>query len=159
MRALFVAATYGLSLLLAAAPARAVENLTGTWEGTMKCAGIDNGAPAKRKQAVTIEILDDGAEGVLLEIVPLAQRFIGFVVAASPKPEVGIVSAASCNFDIPGYRGDMIQGGVKTKPGSDKASVKLILLTMDEEVNAALVCKVSAKRTATAAPAIDVCTF
>jgi hypothetical protein len=108
---------------------------------------------------VTIEILDDGDEGVLLEIVPLAQRFIGFVVAASPKPEVGIVSAASCNFDIPGYRGDMIQGGVKTKPGSHKASVKLILLTMDEEVNAALVCKVSAKRTATAAPAIDVCTF
>jgi hypothetical protein len=45
MRAIFVAATYGLSLLLAAAPALAVESLTGTWEGTMKCAGLDNGAP------------------------------------------------------------------------------------------------------------------
>ena len=159
MRAIFVAATYGLGMLLAAAPALAVESLTGTWEGTMKCAGLDNGAPAKRKQAVTIEILDDGDEGVLVEIVPLAQRFVGFVVAASPMPQAGILSAASCSFDVPGYRGDMIQGPVKTKPGSDKAAMKLVFLTMDEEVNAALVCRVSAKRTATAPPAIDACTF
>jgi hypothetical protein len=68
----------GLFLLLALEPASAVESLTGTWEGVLRCEVLDSGATTRSKVAATLEIVDDGPGGVRVEVVSTDYLFIGF---------------------------------------------------------------------------------
>jgi hypothetical protein len=147
-----------LGAFLAAAPAGAVENLTGTYEGKIKCQSLVNGVFDTFKQDLTVEILDDGAEGVAVELVTFDPRaFIGFVVPF-PKPQSGVLSAGACAFASPGnLNGGTLQGEVKTKPGSDKASVRFNVTLMDDATLTAETCLVTAKRVSSTAPTLPVC--
>jgi hypothetical protein len=130
---------------LAAAPAAAVESLTGTWEGTLKCTGTDSGTPVKTKTAVTINVQD--GDGVALSIVgPGAPGiFYGFVVADTAKPLTGILTGATCGVVEEGA-GGVMHVDVKTKTGDLKASMKGDILLMNQEGGDATACTLTAKR-------------
>jgi hypothetical protein len=139
--------------LVSAAPAGAVQNLTGTYEGKIRCESLETGgAPEKAKQDVTVAILD-GVDGVSVQVVSFSdQAFVGYVIAVGPKPDLGILSAASCGFASPAnLSGGILQGPVKTKAGSDKASIRTVLTFMNG-ANVAQSCLVTAKRVSTAEP-------
>ena len=130
--------------LLAAAPAAAVENLTGTWYGRWKCTGIPDVRPAKPAvpSGVEMTVIDDGA-GVVLN---LGFYIYGYVVPHASKPSTGIFTGTSCgNINTDGV-GHMAHFEVKTKPGDVKATMRGELLSMHRELGHARRCKFTATR-------------
>jgi hypothetical protein len=146
----------GLFLLFALAPASAVESLTGTWEGVLRCEVLDSGATSKSKVATTVQIVDEGP-GVSIEIVSTDYLFVGFVVAQGAKPEKGVLSAASCAFGWDNLDGGTLQGDVRVEAGGAKASLRAQLTIMGRVQEIARSCTLTAKRVNTAAPDIIAC--
>jgi hypothetical protein len=100
-----------------------------------------------------VAIVDGGVEGVSVQVVSFSdEAFVGYVIAVGPKPDLGILSAASCGFASPqNLSGGILQGPVKTKAGSDKASIRTVLTFMNG-ATVAQTCLVTAKRVSTAEP-------
>jgi hypothetical protein len=116
---------------LAASPAAALENLTGTWEGRWRCTGLANGAPLNSAEPVTMEVTHDG-DGIVLVMNGGMELIYGFVVSDTGRPSAGIITGVSCgtiNIDIVGST-SMAHFAVKTKAGDVKASMKGDLLLM-----------------------------
>jgi hypothetical protein len=154
-----VAIGIGLCSLVSAAPAGAVQNLTGTYLGKIRCESLAaGGVPDRSKQDVTVEIVHDGAGDASVEVVGFSvEAWIGHVVSVGAKPDIGILSAASCGFASPlALSGGVLQGPVKTKTGSDKASIRFVVTVFDE-ANLAQTCLVTAKRTSTTEPTLPDC--
>jgi hypothetical protein len=157
MNARSAAISIGLCSLLAAAPASAVESLSGTWEGTLKCQTLDSGTTTKTKVDQTVAIEDLGEEGVVLNLQSTKGLFNGFVVADGKKPQNGILSAAGCGFNQPDLEGGVLQLEVKTKAGDVKASLKGDLLLMDLDEDIAESCTLTAKRVSNSVPKLPLC--
>ena len=147
----------GLVLLVALEPAAAVESLTGTWEGVLRCEVLDSGATTKSKVATTLEVVDDGPGGVRVELVSTDYLFIGFVVAQTAKPEKGVLSAASCAFGWDSLDGGTLQGDVRVKAGGGKASLRAQLTIMGLVQEIARSCTLTAKRVNKAEPDVVSC--
>ncbi|HVH05653.1 MAG TPA: hypothetical protein VNE71_06615 [Myxococcota bacterium] len=148
---------FALALLLSSSTASAVESLTGTWEGVLKCETLDSGNVTKSKVATTLEIRDFGGGSVAVELVSTDLLFLGFVVAQGSKPERGVLSAASCAFGWDNLDGGTFQGDVRVKPGSGKASLRAQLTIMGAVQELARSCTLTAKRVNTAEPDVDAC--
>jgi hypothetical protein len=146
-----------LGSALSAAPASAVESLTGTWEGTLKCQTLDSGNVTKSKVDQTVVIQDGGVKGIGLNLVSTKGTFFGFVVADGKKAENGQLSAASCAFNAPALAGGVLQADLKTKSGDVKASLKGDLLLMDEDNGIIESCSISVKRVSLEGAAIPLC--
>jgi hypothetical protein len=147
----------GLFLLSALQPAAAVESLTGTWEGVLRCEVLDSGETTRSKVAVTLEIEDDGPGGVRIEILSTDYLFVGFVVAQAEKPEKGVLSAASCAFGWDNLDGGTLQGDVRVKAGGGKTSLRAQLSIMGLVQELARSCTLTAKRVNTAEPDVTSC--
>jgi hypothetical protein len=144
------------AVLLLASPATAVESLTGTWEAKLNCSGIDSGALGKQKIETTIDIVDLGGGQILFDMgaYPTGQAY---VISETAKPERGVVSGLTCEFDATAQNGLLLRASAKTKPGSDDASLKGILVIFEEPDAESAVCKLSAKRVSTAATKLEGC--
>jgi hypothetical protein len=151
------AISFALCGFLAAAPAAAVESLTGTWEGTLKCQTTDSGIRTKTKVDQTVAIEDLGVDGVTMQLVSTEGVFNGFVVADEKKAENGVLSAVSCNFSDQTFAGGVLNVEVKTKTGDPKASLKGDLILMNDEEDVARTCQLSVKRVSQTAPKILGC--
>lgn len=147
----------GLCSVLSAAPALAVEPLTGTWEGSLKCQTLDSGTVTKPKSDQTVIISDGGVDGLLMNLVSTKGIFEGFVVADGKKPANGQISAASCDFSNDNLIGGVLQADVKTKAGDEKASLKGELLLMHEVNGIIESCSISVKRVSLKGAAIPTC--
>jgi hypothetical protein len=149
----------GLGSVLSAAPALAVESLSGTWEGSLKCQTLDSGTTTKSKVDQTVVIGDSGKDGIRVHLVSTKGVFEGFVVADGNKPANGQISVVRCDFDStdPTLFGGVLQADVKTKAGDEKASLKGDLLFMDEENGIIESCSVSVKRVSLKGAAIPLC--
>jgi hypothetical protein len=146
-----------LALLVFASPASALENLTGTWEGVLKCRTLDGGETGKTKEAVTLEVVDSGVGGLQMELLGTDLLFIGFTVAESGNAQKGVLSSASCGFAFDNLDGGTLQADVKTKAGSPKASLKARLSLMTAAQGIARSCTLNAKRVNDAQPDIIGC--
>jgi hypothetical protein len=157
MNARSTAISIGLCGLLAGAPAAAVENLTGTWEGSLKCQTLNSGTTTKTKEDQTILVNDGGVEGVTLSLVSTEGVFDGFVVADGKKAVNGVLTAASCNFGGESLAGGVLRVELKTKTGDLKASLKGDLILMNEENAVTEACTLTAKRVSQAPPKFEGC--
>ena len=146
-----------LGSVLSAAPAVAVESLTGTWEGSLKCQTLDDGTVTKPKSDQTVVIADSGVDGIRVHLVSTKGVFEGYVIADGKKPANGMISVASCGFNDPDLVGGVLQGDVKTKAGDEKASLKGELLLMNEENGIIESCSLSVKRVSLKGAAIPLC--
>jgi hypothetical protein len=147
----------GLGAALSAAPALAVESLTGNWEGSLKCQTLDSGTTTKPKFDQTVVISDGGVDGIRVHLVSTKGIFEGFVVADGKKPANGQISVVSCDFSGTNLVGGVLQADVKTKAGDVKASLKGDLLLMDETNGIIESCSLSVKRVSLKGAAIPTC--
>jgi hypothetical protein len=159
MRTRILALPAGLALLLFVAPASALESLTGTWEGVLKCATLDSGTRSKTKVATVLEIVDSGPGGLQIELVSSDLLFVGFVVADGAKPDKGALSAASCAFAFDELDGGTLQADVKTRAGAAKATLKARLSLMGAVQEIVRSCTITAKRVSADEPDIIGCAF
>jgi hypothetical protein len=141
-------------LALAAGPASAIESLTGSYTGKLKCTGTDNGAPVKTTTTVTVTVSDGGAEGIAVNVPGGGGIYFGFSVADTAKPLTGHVTGATCGeIEAEPLLGGALHLDVVTKAApSTKASMKGSIILMDDEGNDATACTLNVKRTDTTAP-------
>jgi hypothetical protein len=137
-----------LGVALAAAPAAALENANGSYEGKLKCKGLAGGDREKTKLDVEIGVQDDGAGNVKLGIETLG-TFNGFLLTDTGKPETGTLSAVSCTLDTVDQTGHALHADVKIKAGSAKASLKGNVIRMDKSGETASLCELKADRVST----------
>ena len=146
----------GLALLLGA-PARAVEDLSGTYEGKLRCATTTAGLTTKTKQDVSVEVVDSGTHGVLFEVVTVEDRIVGLVIEDAQKAEDGILPAASCDYEAFEQVGVVARLAVHTKAGTEKASLKGALLRSNIDTATSSSCTLDVKRVSTVVPEIEPC--
>ena len=91
--------------LLGSASAGAVTDLTGTYEGKLRCTTTTDGVVAKTKQEVSVGVME-GERVTTLEIFGIADRIIGRLIEDAVKSDRGILPAVSCGFS------DFVQEGV-----------------------------------------------
>jgi hypothetical protein len=146
-----------LVLLAAAAPAAAVESLTGTWEGTLKCRALNGASVLKSKVPVTLEIVDSGPGGFQAQLVSTDLIFVGFVVPESATSDKGAASGLTCGLSYDDLDGATLQANVKTKAGSEKASMKGRVTRMGAVQGLTSDCTLTAKRTSATEPDLIPC--
>lgn len=140
----------------AAAPAGAVENLTGTYEGKLRCRSIASGVTDKTTIPVTVEVGHQN-DLVTIDLAGLVEAIQGYVVSAQDKPQNGVVAAASCGFDSQNLDGAVLHAEVRTKPGSEKASIQGTLIRTHPVEYQVELCSFRVKRVSTVPPNLTPC--
>jgi len=143
-------------LALAAAPAGAIESVSGTYEAKVSCKGIAGGVKGKQKMEVDLQVVDNGDGTLLLDWEGL-QNGLGYVLTETAKPENGVVSGIACTLSPAGLDGWAFRADAKIKAGSDEGSMKGTLLILDDVEQESATCKVTAKRVSAVAPKLSGC--
>jgi hypothetical protein len=150
--------TFALGLALAAAPASAIDPLTGTYEGKFSCKGSNAGTPTKAKGDATV-LVSDG-ENVLMRVsengTPVGGDFILLHIEETVKQDRSKVAGADCGLLNVG-RGVALEADAVIKSGSEKGTLKGIYIRMGEKPSRIDVCTFTVKRTATTDPEVAGC--
>ena len=145
----------GLSLL-SSVSAGAVTDLTGTYEGKLRCTTTTDGVVAKTKQEVSVGVMDGGEEqGVTLEIFGVEDRIVGLLIEDAVKSDRGILPAVSCDFSDFDQEGVVVRLEARTKAST--ASLKGVVLRTSLEGKSSASCQLDVKRVSTQTPDIGVC--
>lgn len=156
--------TRGLALLLAlaplAAPAYAIDSLTGTYEGKASCKGVFGDVATKVKYDIEIR-LSEQKDGVVMttffEGAMGSDLYRSYHVEVADKPDRAKIGGVTCTLateaDVTGIA---LQGDVVIKPGSAKGTIKgtYTLYSAPPILDA---CTFSVKRTSTAPPKVIGC--
>jgi autotransporter translocation and assembly factor TamB len=152
-------ACIGLSLP-ASLPAGAVGDLTGTYEGKLRCVTTVDGVVEKTKQDVSVAVIDAGdQDGVTLEIFGVADRIAGLLIEDAIRDDRGILPAVSCDYEAFDPNGVVVRLEGRTKLGA--ASLKGIVLRTSISLPSSASsssCTLDVKRVSTDPPDIEVCT-
>jgi hypothetical protein len=140
---------------LAAAPAAALESASGSYEGKLKCKGLDTGSAEKTKQDVEVGVFDE-AGSILMNIEGVG-TFFGFLLTNTSKPETGTFSAVSCALSAVSQTGQALHADVKINAGSEKGSLKGKLIRMDVQGEEASLCELKVDRVSALAPKLSSC--
>jgi hypothetical protein len=142
---------------LLAAPAGAIEPLGGTYDVKFTCKGIAQGVKGSYKfeSELHLQALDE--DDLRFSIEQLAGGS-GYLLTDAKKPANGTLEAVGCNL-VPeaSYQGVVLHLDVKTKVGSDAASLSGTMILFDRGVNAGNVCKLKARRVNTSPVEIPAC--
>jgi hypothetical protein len=144
----------GLSLL-GSVSAGAVTDLTGTYEGKLRCTTTADGVVAKTKQDVSVGVMDGGAEGVTLEIFGVEDRIVGLLIDDAVKNDRGILPAVSCGFSDFDQEGVVVRLEARTK--APAASLKGTVLRTSLSGKSSSICALDVKRVSTQTPDIGIC--
>jgi hypothetical protein len=156
--ATFVAAA--ALVLGAGAPARAIDSLTGTYEGKMSCKGQSGINATKTKADIKIDVLD--AEVDLLQVTVLPVLPVGAVVellVLGPlvKPDRAKIGGVDCTLERLAKSGIALQADAVIKPGSEKGTLKGSFFHYEGAASIVDVCTFAVKRTTTTAPELLGC--
>lgn len=149
-------------MLLAGAPAEAIDSVTGTYAGKLSCHENASGAVSKFKQDVTVEILLVGAIfnlDILAGMTSVAESVRGVVVADAAKADRATLAGVDCILGAMTLRGTALDANIVIKPGSEKGTVKGTLIQLDSEGSTSRICSLTAKRTSTADLSVFECIF
>jgi hypothetical protein len=163
MRDAVLASLAAAALIGTGAPARAIDNLTGTYTGKLACRTYEPGEkPAKSKRDVTIEVVDNAQDPLVYLRISAGVAPIGETIHVSrypdAKPDRVKLAGADCSFDVYSQTGVALQAEAAIPSGSEKGTLKGTLSRQTEAPPALEICTFSAKRTATEPPTgINVC--
>ena len=147
--------------LVLAAPAGAAEDISGSYAGKLSCKGLANGAAAKVKKDITIDVVESviGFSMQIREGSTLIGDFLlGFVMDDAAKPDRAKLFGVDCNMDLVQLSNLTLIGDAVAKAGSDKATLKGSLTDTTAKTQI-LDCTFSVKRTSTTAPKFEGCTL
>lgn len=140
--------------LLGSMSAGAVTDLTGTYEGKLRCTTTTDGVVAKTKQDVSVGVMDD-ARSVTLEIFGVEDRIVGRLIEDAVNSDRGVLPAVSCGFSDFVQEGVVVRLEVRTKPQA--ASLKGTVLRTSLEEESSATCSLDVKRVSTQTPDIGIC--
>jgi hypothetical protein len=161
LRTSWIGGCAGLALFTSG-PALAVGDLSGTYEGKLRCETTAEGVVTRTKQDVVVEVDDAKTRGVTFEILAGAgqaveDRIIGLVIQDGLKAENGVLPAASCDYESFDQVGLVARLAVRVRADGTKASLKGALLRSDIEEATSSICTLDVKRVATEVPVVDPC--
>ena len=132
---------------LAASPALALEDLTGSWLGTATCDVVSAALHDKTKIDVTVVIDDDPTGNAFLTLDAVTYHVV--VIEDPDSPAKGRVGGQECNAN-PDLGVDVLALSVKAKDGSDKGTMSgELVVTRTGKAPRVSVCKVKLKRVST----------
>jgi hypothetical protein len=140
---------------LAATSAGAVTDLTGTYEGRLRCTTTTDGVVEKTKLDVTVAVMEGQNGIVTVEIVDVADRIVGALVEDAVKEDRGILPAVSCGYSDFEQEGAVLRLEARTKNGA--ASLKGVVLRQSFDAKTSSSCQLDVKRVSTATPDIGIC--
>ena len=152
--------TVAAAALALGAPARALEDISGTYAGKMSCKGYSNAAPSKAKHDVTIEVLE-GKVNVLRILIGMNQLGANVqftMIEDSAKQDRGKVGGVDCTLGWLTQNGLSVQADAVVKAGGEKGSLKGEVQHLDAQ-GIIETCSFSVKRTSTTPPQLGVCQF
>lgn len=151
----------GTLALAVGLPAAALDNLSGTYEGKLRCRQTVAGVTTKSKQAAVVLVDQDMDGSLALDVsasgVPLAGVIFGRVVPDATRPNRGSLAAVECGLDVLSELGAMIHADAVVKPGSAKGSLKGTLIDLDASGSTVRLCTFKVKRTSTVTPPMSLC--
>jgi hypothetical protein len=143
-----------LFVLLAAAPAAALGNLTGTYEGLLACELVPGSGKLDFRLETGFDVADNGAGVLAFRLLNNGLLFRGAV--DSEHPDRGRLGALLCSFNgVTG--GNLFHGLATAKEGSDKASLNLQFIDMFIGSQSVGYCTFKGKRVSTKLPAPVAC--
>jgi hypothetical protein len=157
LRTLSPVAFAGLALSLAA-PSRAIGDLSGTYEGKLRCETTENGVVSRTKEDVTVlvAVIDDGP-AVAVEIVTVQDKILGYLIDDAVKAESAVLQAMSCFYESLDQTGLVARLAARNKVPSQKASLKGTLLRSDIPAGKSATCTLDVKRVSVTPPEIALC--
>jgi hypothetical protein len=150
------------AVLALAAPAGALGDFVGTYEGKLRCRENAAGVLAKTKQDLRIELTSPAlnlfAAQVFASEQVYAYRMEGYVVQQVAKPDRATLSAPTCDFSALSNNGVVMHAELTAKDDSDKAALKGTLLRLTGTGGSTSeLCTFTAKRTSSADPVVSAC--
>ena len=137
------------ALALASGPAHALDDLTGTYEGSLSCESTNTVTTERVTQDATL-YLDDANDGNAFAYLNNSGLTFRLGVLSPSSPDAGALGGPSCSIS-PDTGGYVLQASVKAKAGSEKASLRgeLIATNVGASSHLVQVCRLSLKRTST----------
>ena len=138
-----------LVCVLAAPPAGALGDLTGTWEGTISCTHFATAGTERTKNDIALGLHDD-IGGLLAHFqgTPIRLQRVAF----TNSPAKGALTGVSCAID-PEEGGYTFHLAVTAKEGSEKGTMKgTFVVTGHPDNPGGSLCKLRAKRVSNAIP-------
>ena len=162
MRDAVLASLAAAALIGAGAPARAIDDLSGTYTGTLACRTYEPGEkPAKSKRDITIEVSDIAQDPLVYLRIFDGDTPIGGTIHASrypdAKPDRVKLAGADCTFDVYSQDGVAFRTDAVIPSGSAKGTLKGTLSRQTPTPPTLEICTFAAKRTATEPTGIDIC--
>jgi hypothetical protein len=146
--------------LAAAAPALAIDDMTGVYNGKASCRGYAGGVPTRSKADVSLSVAEDTTIRMLItfDAVLIGGTIPVFRIADTAKLDRAKLQGLDCASNVSSNRSLTVVGDVVIKPGSEKGTIKGLLIRRNAEKPGAIEqCTFSAKRTSTELPEILPC--
>lgn len=143
--------------LCIAAPAAALGDLTGTYQGSLSCDSTTDAESTRSKSEATVYVDDNGSGNVFLYLNNSLQIFRAAVVAPGGGDQ-GRLGGPACAIS-PATGGWTIRAAVKAKPGSTSASMKgeFVTFSVGASSHYVQVCRFSLQRVSLGDPNITAC--
>jgi hypothetical protein len=145
MRTATLVAAFAAGSWIMAAPAAALESLTGVYDAKVSCKNLDSGVSQPYKQDEELALVDVG-DGTA-RFSTMERTGLAYVLTETAKPDHGVLSGTSCDLRPDSLNGVILRLDVNTKPADPKLKGTLILLGNDGSFSAS--CKFTAKRVST----------
>jgi hypothetical protein len=137
-----------VTAILAAAPARALPDLTGSWTGTLVCDAIAQIGGATHSKAPVTLVVDDTQTGLAYARLAVLQFHVT-VLADPDAPAKGRIGGPECNNSF-AETTSVLQLSVKAKDGSAKGTLAGELVTTSIGTQRGVqVCRLKLKRATT----------
>ena len=145
MRIAGIAAAFAAGVSTLAAPAGAVDDLTGVYTAKVSCKNIDSGTVEPFKSEEQFLVVDEGTGFVRFQTMGRGPGR-AFLETVTAKPDLGVLSGMTCTTGVATFDGLVIHLDVNSKPADPK--LKGTLLLFNDPGSQSASCKFSAKRTA-----------
>lgn len=142
-------ATLLLAALLGAAPAAALDDVTGVYRGTTSCERTDDQGDSRTSLDVTL-LVDDAGSNSAYAYLNNSGYFFRLAAVGEAGGASGRLAGAGCSSSAVSG-GPLLQLEVKLKPGSSRGSLKgeLIIFNVGANAHYVEVCRLTLRRTET----------
>jgi hypothetical protein len=144
-------------LTLAGAPALALDDTSGTWEGKISCKGSNQGVATKTKGDLVLQV--DEGKGIIVRMTvngtPFGIATLATTIDDTTKLDRGRMAGLDCESQVFTFVHQVLAAEVVIKPGTEKGTMKGSVNALDGAAGTVDVCTFNAKRTSAVHPDLN----